>query len=73
MVNIRVNRENSEFKILNFTSYKRFYFYCLANAELKSHTKVLENLFHNMALKNLYHHILAAGRLRNTNSKKNVL
>ena len=34
-------------------SYKTFYFYCLANVELKPHTKVLKNLFRNMALKNL--------------------
>ena len=31
----------------------KFYFHCLANVELKLHTKVLRNLFHNMALKNL--------------------
>ena len=35
-------------------SYKKLYFHCLASAELKPHTKVLENLFHNMVLKNLY-------------------
>ena len=51
MVNIRVKRENSEFKILNFKSYKKFYFHCLANAELTPHTNVLKNLFHNMTLK----------------------
>ena len=50
----RVKRENSEFKILNFTSHKKFYFHCLAKLELKPHTKVLKNLFSNMALKNLY-------------------
>ena len=75
IVNIRVKRENSEFKILNFTSYKKFYFHCLANVELKPHTKVLKNLFHNMALKKhiwpLYcHHILAAGKLRSIDSNK---
>ena len=43
-----------ELKILNFRIYKKFYFQCLANAELKPHTKVLKNLFHKMALKNLY-------------------
>ena len=48
IVNIRGKRENSEFKILNFKSYKKSYFNCLANAELKPHTKVLKNLFHNM-------------------------
>ena len=48
--NIRVERENSELKILNFTSYEKFH--CLANVSLP-HTKVLKNLFHNMALKNL--------------------
>ena len=53
IVNIQVKRENSEFKILNFMNYKKFYFHCLANAELEPHTKVLKNLFHNMALKNL--------------------
>ena len=31
-----------------------FYFQCLAFAELKSHTKVLKNLFRNMGLENLY-------------------
>ena len=35
-------------------SYKKFYFLCLANVELKLHTKLLKNLFHNMASKNLY-------------------
>ena len=39
---------------MNFTSYKKFYFCCLASVELKSHTKVLKNLFHNMVLKNLH-------------------
>ena len=68
-------RENSEFKILNFTSYKMFYFHCLANAELKPDTKDLKNLFHNMALKKhiwplQHHHILAAGKLRSIDSKK---
>ena len=51
---MRVERENSEFKILNFTSYKKLYFHYLASVELKPHTKVLKNLFHNMAFKNLY-------------------
>ena len=51
---MQVKRENSEFQILNFTSYKKFCFQCLVSAELKPHTKVLKNLFHNMALKNLY-------------------
>ena len=32
-MNIRI--ENSEFKILNFTSCKKFYSHCLANVELK--------------------------------------
>ena len=54
--------------MLNFKSYKKFYFHCLANAELKPHTKVLKNLFHDMTLKNhiwplYYHHILAARKL----------
>ena len=53
-MNIRVKRENSEFKILNFTSYKKLYFHCLTSVELKLHTKVLQNPFHNIALKNLY-------------------
>ena len=39
---------------MNFTIDKRLYFHCLASGELKPHTKVLKNLFHNMALKNLY-------------------
>ena len=51
---MRVKTENSEFKILNFTSYKKFYFHWLVSVELKPHTKVLKNLFHNRALKNLY-------------------
>ena len=33
IVNIRLTKENSEFKILNFTGYKKFYFHCLANIE----------------------------------------
>ena len=54
---------------MSFTSYKKFYFHCLANTELKPHAKVLKNLSHNMTLKNsmwpLYiHHILEAGKLR---------
>ena len=51
IINIRAIRENSCFKKLNFTSYKKFYFHCLANSELQPHTKVLKNLFHNVALK----------------------
>ena len=51
VVNIRVKRENSEIKILNLKTYKKSYFHCLANAELKRHMKVLKNLFHNMTLK----------------------
>ena len=75
IANIRVKRGNSEFKILSFTSYKKFYFYCLVNAELKSDTKVLKNLFHNMALKKhiwtlFGHHILPAAKLRSTDSDK---
>ena len=67
--------KHSEFKILNFTSYKKFYFHCLANARLKPHTEVLKNLFHNMALKKhiwpLYcNHILATGKLRSNDSNK---
>ena len=69
IVNIRVKRGNSEFKMLDFKSYKKCYFYCLANAELKPHTKVLKNLFPIMFLKKhiwplYYHHILAAGKVR---------
>ena len=45
ILNIRVKKENSEFKILNFKSCKKFYFYCLPNAELKPHTKVLKKTF----------------------------
>ena len=48
---MRVKRKNSEFKILNFKSYKKFYFHCSANDELKPHAKVLKNLVHNMTLK----------------------
>ena len=51
IANVRVKRENSEFKILNFTSYKKFYFYCLANAQRKPHTNVLKNLLYNMTLR----------------------
>ena len=51
---IRVERENSEFKILNFTSYKKLHFHCSASIELNPHKKVLDNPFHNMAQKNLY-------------------
>ena len=53
IVNIRVKRENSEFKTWNLTSYKKLYFHCLASAKLKSQAKVLKNLFQNMTLKNL--------------------
>ena len=35
-------------------SYKKFYFHCSVSVELKPHMKVLKNLSHNMALKNLY-------------------
>ena len=54
---------------MNFKSYKKFYFHCLANAEFKPDTKVLKNLFLNMTLKEhiwpqYYHHILAADKLR---------
>ena len=50
---------------MHLKSYKKFYFHCLANAELKTHTKVLKNLFHNMTLKKhiwplYYQHILAS-------------
>ena len=44
-VNIRVKRENSESKILNFTSYFKLYCHCLASVELKPHTKVFEIFF----------------------------
>ena len=47
----KFKRENSEFKILNFTSYKKFYFNCLANTQLNPNTKVFRNLFHNTALR----------------------
>ena len=57
---MQVKKENSEFKIINFTSYKKFYFHCLANAELKSHTKILKNLLLNMALTNLCDHYVKA-------------
>ena len=53
-VNIRFKRENSQFKILNFTSYKKLYFHCLTSVELNPHTKGLKIFFHNMALTNLY-------------------
>ena len=39
--------------IINFVSYKKFYFHFLASVELNPHTKVLKNLLHNMSLKNL--------------------
>ena len=35
-------------------SYKKFYFHCLENVELKPNTKAFKNLFHNLALKNPY-------------------
>ena len=70
MGHIGVKRENCEFKILNYTSYKKFYFHCLANVELEAHTKVLKNLFHSMALEDLYHYILVAGKLRSIDSNK---
>ena len=54
IVNMRVKRENSSFKILNFTSYKKIYFYCLENVKLKHYWFFLKNLFYNMALKNVY-------------------
>ena len=71
----RVKKENSEFKLLNFTSYKKFYFHGLANAELKPDTNVLKKLFHNVAFKKhiwpLYcHHTLGAGKLISTDSNK---
>ena len=53
IINIRVKRENSEFKTMNFTSYKMFIFIAQRMLNL-SHTKVLKNLFLNMTLKNLY-------------------
>ena len=72
-----LKEKNSYFKTLNFTSYKNFYFHWLVNSELKPHTKVLKNLFHKMAFKKhiwaLYcHHILAAGKLRNIDSNKDL-
>ena len=55
---------NYEFKFTSyefkFTSYKfkftsyEFKFTSLASVSLKPHTKILKNLFHNMALKNIY-------------------
>ena len=54
IVNIRFKRENSELKILNFTCYKKLYFRCSVSIELKPHTKLLINLFHNIILKNLH-------------------
>ena len=51
---MRVKRENSELKTLNFTSYKKLYFHCLVSVELKPHKKVLKKLFRNITLKNLY-------------------
>ena len=44
---------------MNFTSYKKFYFHCLANTELTPDTKVLKNLFYNMGLKNIFDHYIA--------------
>ena len=40
--------------MLNFMSNKKFYFHCLTSVELKPHKNILKNLFHDMALKNLY-------------------
>ena len=50
-------------------------FHCLANAELKPHTKILKNFFHNMALEKhisplYYYYVLAAGKLRRIDSNK---
>ena len=64
--------------MLNFKSYKKFYFHCLANAELKYYTKVLKNLFHDMTLKKhiwplYYHHTLAAGKLINIDLKCTII
>ena len=61
--------------MLNFTSYKKSYFHCLGNAELKPHTNILKNIFPNMAVKNhlstlFCRHILAAGKPRNIDSSK---
>ena len=39
---------------MEFHELQKGFFHCLANVELKPHTKVLKNLFYNMALKNLY-------------------
>ena len=63
---------------MNFKSYKKFYFHCLANAELKYYTKVLKNLFHDMTLKKhiwplYYHHTLAAGKLINIDLKCTII
>ena len=67
--------KNPSSKIFNFTSYKKFSFHCLANVQLKPHTKVLKNLFHNISLKIFmsplhYYHILAAGKLGSIDSSK---
>ena len=74
IVNKQVKRKNSEFKIMDFTSYKNFYFYCLANAEFKPHRKILKNLFHNMTLEKhiwpLYYHHILAENLRSIDSNK---
>ena len=45
-----------KFRVQNieFHELQKLYFYCLASVELKPHTNVLKNLFHNMAFKNLY-------------------
>ena len=61
--------------ILNFMSYKKFYFDCLVNGELTSHTKVLKNIsttwFWKISMWPLYYyHILAAGKLRSIDSNK---
>ena len=56
IVNLQIKKEKSEFTILNFTSYQKAsqVFHSLVNAELNPHTKVLRNLFHNIALTNFY-------------------
>ena len=38
-------------RVIEFQELQKFYFHCLANAELKPYTKVLKNLFLNMTLK----------------------
>ena len=74
VVNIQVKRKNSELKILNFTSYKKFYFHCLVNIELKSHTKVLKNLFYttlkNLCVNNTWPSYFSTGKVRSIDSNK---